>query len=43
MTDEPVATPSSAWSPLRHSLFRGVWIATIVSLPPDEFELLNAR
>src|SRR5580765_3554545 len=31
MTDEPVATPSSAWSPLRHSLFRGVWIATIVS------------
>jgi len=29
---EPAATvPPSAWSPLRHTLFRSVWIATIVS------------
>ena len=31
MGDPPAATLTSAWSPLRHSLFRGVWIATIVS------------
>ena len=31
MTDKPVATSSSASRPLRHSLYRSVWIATIVS------------
>ena len=25
------ASPTSAWSPLRHALFRNVWIATVVS------------
>jgi MFS family permease len=25
------AAPASPWSPLRHALFRSVWIATIVS------------
>jgi MFS family permease/quinol monooxygenase YgiN len=25
------ASPSSAWSPLRHALFRNVWLATVVS------------
>jgi len=31
LSSEVPAAPASPWSPLRHSLFRGVWIATIVS------------
>ena len=31
MGDPPPVRATFAWSPLRQSLFRGIWIATIVS------------